>query len=382
MFVLDHDKELQKFLDFVYVKSHSSSTINSYKLSIINKKKTGFRDFLQKYYNCDELELVSKINKEEIDVFQILNEFVVFLDKLKYKPKSIQLRLTAVKGYLRNLGLRIYSEDFKHRVRLPKIQIVREEPPTKDMICRILRNVSPKIQTIILVLVASGMRIGELVQLTLSDIDFESKPTRIRIRAETTKTSEQRETFLTEEATKSLKDYLSRFYGWKEGSQNNPKNMTIFGRTSLTKTGKTRVKEIDLKNPSSYTASNLLIKELANAVRKVPELNEKNSNGRNVIHYHALRKFFRTQVGNVAGRDFAEALMGRRFYLDQYYNNPADENKKKYLEVEPFLIITDFKIVEKNYEKLTERHERLEDKVDGLFKYLQEKSIPIPDSLK
>jgi len=380
--VIDCDTELQKFLDFVYVTSHSTSTINSYRLAIKNKKKTGFRDFLQKDSNYNEMDLVSKINKEDVEVFQLLNEFVMFLDKLNYKPKTIQLRLTAVKGYLRHLGIKIYSEDFKRQVRLPRIQITHEEPPTKDMICRVLHNVSPKIQTIILVLVSSGMRIGELVQLTLSDIDFNSNPTRIRIRAENTKTNEERETFLTEEATKSLKDYLNRFYKWQEGSQNFPKNLTIFGRTSLSKTGKIRVKQDDLKNPSSYTASNLLIKTLAQAIQKVSDLNEKNSNGRNVIHYHLFRKFFRTVVGNQAGRDFAEALMGRRFYLDQYFLMPADERRKKYLEVEPYLTITDFKTVEKNFEKLSERHESLEDKVNGLFQYLQENSIPVPENFK
>ena len=252
MLVLDSDKELEKFLDSVYVNSHSSSTVNSYRLSIKNKKKTGFRDFIQKYYHCDELELVSKIKNEEVDVFETLNEFVTFLDKQNYKPKTIQLRLTAVKGYLRRLRIKIYAEDFKLQVKLPKIHRNHEEPPTKDMISRLLRNVSPKLQTVIFVLVASGMRIGELTQLTLSDIDFDSKPTRIRIRAETAKNREERETFLTDEATNALKDYLVRFYKWKEGTKDFPKDMIIFGRTSLSKTGKTRVKDNDLKNPSIF----------------------------------------------------------------------------------------------------------------------------------
>ena len=57
---------------------------------------------------------------------------------------------------------------------------------------------------------------GKLVQLKLSDVDFDSKSTRIKIRAETTKIREPREIFLTTESTNSLKDYLTRYFDWKE----------------------------------------------------------------------------------------------------------------------------------------------------------------------
>ena len=382
MYIEGKYKELGEFLDSVFVRSHSNSTISSYKLSIVNKKHTGFRDFLKENYSWDELQLVYRIKNENLDFYKILNEFVVFLDKKGYKPKSIELRLTATKGYLRHLGIRIYSEDFKHNVRLPKIQHQREEPLTKEMISRVLRNVSPKLQTVILVLTASGMRIGELVQLTLDDIDFSEKPTRIKIRAEITKNNEARETFLTEEATKSLKDYLKRYFGWNEDKENfYPKNMTVFGRTSLSSGKKKLRDETSLKLPSSYTAGNLLIKGLASAIRKIPELNEKNSNGRKIIHYHALRKYFRTVMGNVAGRDYSEALMGRHFYLDTYYNMPAEDRRQKYLEAEPHLTISDFKTVERNFTKLSQKHELLENKVDGMLEYFKTQGVKVPESL-
>jgi integrase len=71
------------------------------------------------------------------------------------------------------------------------------------------------------------MRIGETIQLKLSDIDFDSKPTLIRIRGVTTKTQESRETFLTTEATNSLKDYLTRYFNWKENEPNNLQDLVI-----------------------------------------------------------------------------------------------------------------------------------------------------------
>ena len=378
MQVLKKDTALQDFLSEVYVLSHSQSSVNTYKIAITNKNKTGFCDFLQLKYNCNEFDLVNSIKKGELDVYNILKEFVLFLDRSNYGSKSIQLRLAATKGYLRHLGIKIYSEDLKQMVRVPKIVRQREKPLTKEIIQRVLRNVSPKLQTVILVLTSSGMRIGELVQLRLSDIDFTTKPTTIRIRAETTKTRESRETFLTTEATDSLKDYLRRHFKWEEELANSHlKNVFLFGRTSMA----SRKFDPEKINTDSYSARNLLMKILANALKKIPELDENNENGRRVVHFHALRKFFRTTVGNICGRDFAEALIGHRFYMDTYYQLPDEKKREMFLEVEPHLTISDTKSIEKNFKSLSAKHNSLEAKVDDLLQYLRTNSIEVPENI-
>lgn len=379
MQVLKKESALQDFLSEVYVLSHSRSSVNAYKISLVNKHKTGFCDFLKSKYSCDEFALVNLIKKGSMNVYLVLKEFILFLDSSGYESRSIRLRLAAAKGYLRHLGISIYSEDLKQMVRIPKIVRQREKPLTKEIIQRLLRNVSPKLQTIILVLTASGMRIGELVQLKLSDIDFTTKPTTVRIRAETTKTREAREAFLTVEATESLKDYLRRYFKWQEEHANpHLKNVFMFGRTSMA----SRKYDPELINTDSYAARNLLMKILANALKKIPELDENNENGRKVVHFHALRKFFRTTVGNVCGRDFAEALIGHRFYMDTYYQLPEEKKRQMYLDAEPYLTISDFKTVEKNFEALSERCRQLEETVENLKKYTRTDSIEVPAFLK
>ena len=150
-----------------------------------------------------------------------------------YENKEFGKINEVVKGYLRNLGLRFNSEDYKQVVRIPRVIRQREEPVTKEMIVKLLRCLPSKLQIVVLVLSASGIRLGELVQLELDDIDFETTPTTIRLRAETTKTRTERETFLTTEATNSLKDHLTRSFEWIENSNNSHlKNIKIFGRTS------------------------------------------------------------------------------------------------------------------------------------------------------
>jgi len=369
------DKSLNDYLDSVYIVSHSHSTVSSYRLAITNKNKTGFREFLFQKYSIDEFELAEKVNDQTLDVYKILNEFVVFLDSKNYKPKSIMTRMAAVKGYLRNLGFRFNSEDYKQIIRIPKPIRQREEPITKDLIAKLQRNLPPKLQTVILVLSSSGMRLGELVQLELDDIIFETHPTTIRLRAETTKTRTERETFLTTEATNSLKEYLRRSFEWDENKENlHLKNIKIFGRTSKIINLKRKSKP---RQPPHLHAESLLHNSLRYFLEKSPELNSRNKNGRKVIHFHAFRKFFRTTVGNVCGRDFAEELMGHGFYMDTYYQLSEEKRREMYLQAETHLTISDFKAVEKDIKILSAKNSQLEEKFDDLLQYLRTNSISI-----
>ena len=374
------DKSLEDYLSSVFILSHSYSTVSTYRMAITNKHKTGFREFLAQKYSINEFELIEKVKDNSLDIYKILNEFVVFLDSDGYKPKSIMSRMPAVKGYLRNLGLRFSSEDYKQMVRIPRVIRQREEPVTKELIIKLQRCLPPKLQTVILVLSASGIRLGELVQLELVDIDFETHPTTIRLRAETTKTRTERETYLTTEATNSLKEYLKRSFGWIENKDNpNLKTIKIFGRTSKIINLK---RKSNPKQPPHLHAESLLHNSLRYFLEKNPDLDIKNKNGRKVIHFHAFRKYFRTTVGNVCGRDFAEELMGHGFYMDTYYQVSVEKRQEMYLKAEAELTISDFKAVEKDMKVLSTKYQNLENKVDDLMAYLRTNSIEVPDFLK
>src|SRR3990170_486592 len=150
----------------------------------------------------------------------------------------------------------------------------------------------------------------------------------------------------------------------------------IFGRTSFSKT---KIQD-DLKLKSHYVdaAKSLLQTTLENSLKKVPDLCIKNEDGRYTIHFHAFRKFFRTTVGNAVGRDYAEALMGHSFYMDTYYNLPDDKKREMYLEAEPYLTISDFQKVEKNFRNLSSDYGQLKKEFEDLKRYLLTQSIPAP----
>jgi integrase len=267
-----------------------------------------------------------------------------------------------------HLGIEIYSEKCKQYVKLPKIQRVRKDPLTKEILVRVLSVLSLKLKTVFLVALSSGMRIGEIGGLRLSDIDFSCSPTKIRIRAEITKTREERETFLSSEATVILKDYLRRYFDWKEGQVDvHLKNTSSFSRTSI---GKFIKKDnVDEQRASVDLLENLLHMQL----KKIPELNEIGKNGRRIVHFHALREYFYTIVSNNSGENFAHALMGHHGYLDTYYTLSEKEAVRLYQKSEPYLTISDYSKIEEELEKTKIKQIEIEETYSKFKSFLMQK---------
>jgi len=354
-------------LDSMYVISHSKNTVKSYRTRI-----RLFRRFLRDRYNIDEYDLLDHLKNRGLDIFKVLKDFVIFLDKTGKSPRTIHLALSVNKGYLRHMGIKIDSEDLKQLVKIPKVIKIREIPLDKGIIIRLLRNAKPKLQLTILVAVSTGMRIGEIVQLKISDIDFAQNPVKVYLRANTTKTRQSRETFLTTESSNALKDYLKRYHGWDEGI----KDSTVLDK---------QIFSTIYRHRGPFIADSIIATlqtELRQLVRAIPDLNVKDENGRQSIHLHSFRKYFRTTVGNVVGRDFAEAIIGHGFYMDTYYQLSDEKKRQMYLEAEPHLTVSDFNVVEKNIKTLSMKYLELEAKFNEFKQYAMTESISVPNFMK
>ena len=355
------------FLESVRLLSNSRFTIKSYNTGI-----THFEKFLAAKHQLDVESTVTKLQNNEFDIYKLLQEFVIHLNSNGVGGGATRSYLASSKGFLRHLGIKINTDDFKQLVKIPRIIKTKEIPITKEMITRLLHVSDKRLQTAILVSVSGGMRLEEMVHLRISDINFETVPTIVTIRSETAKRRVGRDTFLTSEATQILKDYISIQFGWGENKDNSHLNNTyIFGRFSNEKTVKGKF--------SIDSAKSTLQKLLRENIQKIPELEIFNENGRYAIHFHGFRKYFRTNVGNVCGRDYAEALMGHGFYMDTYYQLSEEKKIHMYLDAEPQLTISDFKEVEKNIKTLSIQNSQLEEKFNDLLSYLRTNKIEVPN---
>jgi len=253
--------------------------------------------------------------------------------------------------------------------------IIYDFVDTKKIIIKILQNANSKLQAAVLVVSSSGLSIEELVQLRVSDIDFTNTPTKILVRFSTSKKKIPHQTFITEEATSFLKDYLKKYFGWHENSLNLDLSDTyVFGKTSKIKNG-------DFSRFSLSSKRSLQI-SLRNHIENIPELAIKNENGCKIINFHKLLEYFRTIVGNVCGKEYAEALMGHEFYMDTYYQLSEEEKYQKYLSTEPYLTISDFQKIEQQYSDLPEKYEKLEKSIIELNQYLVTNGISILESFR
>ena len=328
--VLLEDK-IGTYLDRKYRISRSQATKESYRI-IVRR----FIDFIQIHYKQDFEQFLSTIKRPEADPIEILDEYFTFLAENK-KPlanNTVRFYVTVAKDFMNFLGCRIFTEDIKHRFRLPKAHHAYEEGLTKETINRIVRFANPKLATSILMLASSGMRISELLQLRLQDINFEKNPTTVLVRAETTKTRETRITCISSEATSALQDYIKRYKITNH----------LFIRDNH-------------KTDEDYIRNLLVTRQsfermLQHVRSNIPELNKKNENGRNAIHFHALRAWFKTQVTDAHQSDFAEALMGHKSLKLVYYRQNEKARSKTYLDVEHALTIAETEKMDQNYSEL------------------------------
>jgi len=383
-------KEL--FLAKKFRTSKSYSTKSLYRVGI-----NRLEEFVRIRYNLNLEQAVSAVLTKKIDPLNFLDEFYTFLSEYK-NPRtskalsngSMKTYLVISKEFLNTNGVRLYNEDVRQRLRLPRPQDIYEEGLTKDIINRVIRSSSLKLATVVLIDCSSAMRLGEIIQLKLSDIDFSTDPTTIQIRKETTKTRATRFTHLTNEATRSLKDYLAKTFEWKEGQKDDRFVFMLTLEEKLAKykkrlnepdtkgLGKGLIKkniariENDLKTKSqeelyakAVSSCKTSFEEmLSHVVESIPDLAVKiKDNNRNQIHFHAFRAWFKTQVTDAHQSDFAEALMGHKSLKTLYYRQNHQKREKTYRGIEHVLTISDTEVIEKNLAQIQDSEQELRELV-------------------
>ncbi len=390
--------KITRFLERKFRTSRSFSTKNTY-----NSALKRFMKFLDMQYNLDMEQLLRKIEAKETDPIKVLDNFYSFLaeckrensDKIGYSNHTICDYIMVAKEFLNGEGCKIYNEDVRQRFKLPRKIYVYEKGLTKDIINRIIRLANAKLAAAVLIACSSGMRIGEIVQLRFSDVDFTLDPATITVRAETTKTRETRITHISSEAASILKDYLSRrnrpmknedyvFLLQHEDRLRHLRERLAkneYNNSGLQKMDKKNIKilESNLKNitkeeryaKSVLSTNHNLEKQLFNLIKNIPELDAKNENGRNSIHFHAFRAWFKTQVTDAHQSDFAEALMGHKSIRLLYYRQNDKVRARTYLDVEHAVTISDTEKIDRNYSDMQKNNSELRGIVDSLSRQLQ-----------
>lgn len=300
----------------------------------------------QKWFEQDKPDLRS--------ILLSLDKFVQFMNKdheeimagkstfKRKSPKTIQLYFGFIKSYLRIChGIRLSVEDVQDFIQFPKLRKEPRKPLSLDQLKKIMTYASPRRRALYYVLTSSGMRLGEALTLTRKNLHLEERPVRITLEAENTKTKEGRETYISSEAHEKLKEVLETVR----------ENDLIFGWSG------------DVANDVSYED------QYFHNLREKLGMTERYPNSvRFVVNIHAMRAFFHTKASQKHGVEYANALDGHGAYLKQYYREDPKERAKKYLDLEPTLLIESVKIAadetkDKMIENLTRQMAKMEAKM-------------------
>jgi integrase len=197
-----------------------------------------------------------------------------------------------------------------------KHAITRDRPPSIPELQLMLSHADLKMKVLLLSLLSSGMRIGELTKITVNDIDFNSEPTKIYLRGSITKTGNARICFISDEATVYLQEWLKKREHYLE-----------LAVRMMNLPGKSKNGVDNRAFPFTVNAARsafLRLLRLTNLTMRDSETN------RYVIHLHTFRKFFRSKLALVIPQDIVEVLMGHEGYLSSSYIRYTEEELAEY----------------------------------------------------
>jgi len=291
------------------------------------------------------------------------NDMLLFAAALsKNAPITARARIAAVKEFMLRNGYDfspVLVRDMRREIPKGYAQ-TEEEEMDRSTLKKILQHCDIRARALFLVLVSSGMRIGELLQVTLTDIDLNKKPAQIRIRKEYTKTRTARTAFISEEAAEAVQAWLKIRTAHMASAENRNAGLVAHGLSAPKKKNDNRL------FPYEYGT---IDKVWDAALKKAELFSIDDITGRKTLHIHMLRKFFRTNAATKIPVDLAEALMGHTGYLTGAYRRYTKEQLADfYAKAEPALtvFIADDSETKEKVAALTHENEMLKQRLSSI----------------
>jgi len=292
--------------------------------SVIQNSFDAWDKFLQ-HRKINEKAVLELMQSNNNDKYLLLSELIQHW-KASKSPKTIcDVYWPFIKQWIKYSGGKLDDDQLKEYIKFPKQLRQRPVPMDRDKIRLMYEKSNDVYKALWLVLASSGARIGEVLQILVSDVDFNSNPVKITIRAEIAgKNGIERITFVTPEATRLLKEICKS----KEPHE--------------------RVFPMVYSTVASYIMR----------LRKKTGLTQKTLNGKFYhVRIHKFRKFTETNISNsripeTESDEFAHAILGHEKYLMVYYETPEKEMAEMYSNAIPRLTISDEQRYKEKSDKL------------------------------
>ena len=258
---------------------------------------------------------VCKANKgEEFEdtLYGVLQEWINWNERKGRNPNTIRVTFSNLRKYFFYRGIKTNVQDIGEFLRFSKIPKEEKHPLSNDEYSAIVNafSKSPLCQSICLALGASGMRLGELMNVKKKHLDLTARRIKVKIPPHT-KTRTGRTTFLTKEASEKIQKRLEKL---------GPEDYVF-------------CKQSPLSGGENFR----------HALRRILdrlELNERyESNNFYKITTHNFRAYFFTKAARKHGDNYAHRMTGHGGYLMEYDRMTEEEKMDMYIELEPDLVV-------------------------------------------
>jgi integrase len=319
-----------------FLSSKARGSINGnigYKTSLIY-----LHQFLSIKYSGMTLEsIISSFNSKSIDVYRFLNEFVAFLETKNLSVSSMVQYMTSVKSYLQFHDIDIVPYKFKKRVIFPKIPNEEEFAIDQNDTRKILLQChNHRLKIFLLFLASSGARAIEACALRIRDINFNDSPTGVHIRAEYTKTKKARDIYISDEASRYLKEYVEHRFGLdlnktKRIDERLGDCLVFQVHTINTRKVKPRVIYNKLSQEFHKVLDNADLGQRRDGISK-----------RRKISFHSFRSLVKTALSDAddSGSDYSEWFLGHK--KSTYYKKKKEARAEKYAKSMKYLTYLDY----------------------------------------
>jgi integrase len=309
----------KQFLDKIKRKTGgSSNTKNSYAVALAR-----FNDFLKpRGYTLKSV--ISPLATNQLNVYTLLDDFVAYMtdNYPKMSGKTVKVYMAGIRSYLQSHDedIEISPIKFKKKVSMPAIYRTKEEAIDASDIREILLHTNnKKLKTYLLMLGSGGMRTIECCNIRYGDIELDINKITIR---EDTKTKTERYTFISDEATKFLREWL--VWKYRKHKKIDDEDM-VFGRRD--------------------TVARHIYQRLWLEFNKVLSVVAKDSRKRNgqrrKITLNSFRRFVKTTTSDHASSDYSEWLIGHA--NSSYWTKREEEQSEIYkTKCMPYMTFLDY----------------------------------------
>lgn len=286
-----------------------------------------------------------------------------------YAPKSIPPKLSAIKYFLEANDVEFKARFWKQLSKrgLGQAVVHKDRIPTVGELKQIITMADVKDRAFLLMMLSSGIRPAELGDLKIGEIDLTVKPAKITILGTTAKNKQERTTFITGEASNALEAWLKVRNNYMEQNIKRFKGL----RGYLEKTYKKEINDKDVGRIFPFPVDKVRI-HYNEILEKLGGKFAEKHNGRYVLHFYTLRKFFNTRLKKVIPEHIVKKLMGHEGYLNSSYDRYTEQELATwYSKCQSQLYVLEAPANQDDVEHVRAQMKKLQSQVSELLKQTQ-----------